>query len=268
MRRPMLLIPIVLLAVAEYIWRKYCVKRGYDVRGMLASMGVALGQGLFRPLTGMVVLAIMTFVHGFAPVKFPVNSALTWLSGFFALEFVYYWFHRASHRVRWMWATHSVHHSAREMILPAAIRLGWTELFSGGWLFFSALALIGFPPLVVAVLLAANLLYQYPLHTEAIGRLGPLEWIFNTPSHHRAHHSRDQEWLDCNFGGTLIIFDRMFGSFRPEPTDRSLNYGLAHRPPTHNPFRIAFGEWIALARDLCYSRSWKERFAIALRPPG
>lgn len=138
----------------------------------------------------------------------------------------YYWFHRFSHTVRWLWATHAVYHSASEFTLPAAVRLGWTGLFSLGWLIYLPLILTGFPPLMVATLLAANLLYQYTLHTEAIDRLGPLELVLNTPSHHRAHHASDVPFLDCNFGGMLIIYDRLFGTFRRESDGGGLTYGL------------------------------------------
>ncbi|WP_240950356.1 sterol desaturase family protein [Novosphingobium sp. ERN07] len=177
------------------------------------------------------------------------------VAGFFAVEFAYYWFHRFSHTVRWMWATHAVHHSSREYVLPSAVRLGWTEFFSLGWTFFAALVLIGFPPTVVAVLLGANLIYQFPLHTEAVRRLPNwVEAVFNTPSHHRAHHASETEFLDCNFGGVLIVWDRVFGTFRAEPHDRALRYGLVHDLDSRNPVRIALHEWRRLFGDIARAR--------------
>lgn len=265
MRHPWILLVMLALAAAEFAWRKR--RRGYDLAAAGASLGVAVGQAVLRPISGLAIAAIFLTLAQWAPFQFPANDWRTWAAGFFAVEFAYYWFHRASHRVRWMWATHAVHHSASEMVLPAAIRLGWTELLSLGWMFFGSLILLGFPPLVVAVLLALNLIYQFPLHTEAVGRLGPLEWVLNTPSHHRAHHSRDEAFLDCNFGGTLIVFDRLFGTFRAEPVEGGLHYGLYKRETGNNPFRIALGEWRVLLTDLARAPNWRERLRIAVSAP-
>jgi sterol desaturase/sphingolipid hydroxylase (fatty acid hydroxylase superfamily) len=191
----------------------------------------------------------------------------TWLAGFFALEFAYYWFHRWSHTINWLWATHAVHHSANEMTLPAAIRLGWTGIISGGWLIFLPLILIGFPPKMVGALLAINLLYQFGLHSEAIRKIGPLEWLFNTPSHHRAHHACDEPWLDCNFGGVLIIFDRMFGTFVPEPAEGGLRYGLTEPIQSRSPIKIAFHQWAVLFRAMCAAPTWAAKARLAVARP-
>lgn len=233
----------------------------------LASFGVALGQTVIRPVTGIVLAAIFAAAFDLAPFKLAADDWRTWAAGFVAVEFAYYWFHRASHRIRWLWATHAVHHSARELVLPSAIRLGWTELFSLGWLFFAALMLLGFPPLVVAVLLGLNLIYQFPLHTEAIRQLGPLEWVLNTPSHHRAHHSRDAQFLDCNFGGVLIVFDRLFGSFRAEPAGGGLNYGLVHEFDSKNPLRIALHEWGRMLASMRGAKGIRAKLQFALSAP-
>lgn len=265
MQHPWVLLVMLSAALTEYAWRR--ARRTYDVGAALASLGVAAGQALIRPVTGIAVLAALQFAHGWAPVSLPADDWRTWAAGFVALEFAYYWFHRASHQVRWMWATHAVHHSAREFVLPAAVRLGWTEFFSLGWLFFAALALAGFPPLVIGVLLGLNLIYQFPLHTEAIGKLGPLEWIFNTPSHHRAHHSRDADYIDCNFGGVMIVFDRLFGTFRAEPDGGGLTYGLVKPMESRNPVRIALHEWRRLFADMRAAAGMKAKIAIALGRP-
>jgi sterol desaturase/sphingolipid hydroxylase (fatty acid hydroxylase superfamily) len=257
-QRPWLALVFVALGFAEYIWRKNAASRGYDRGEVMASLGIALGQIAIKPLSGIVILGVMSLFGRITPWQFPVDDWRTWMAGFVVLEFTYYWF----------WATHAVHHSATQMVLPAAIRLGWTGVISGGWLFFAALVLLGFPPIVVATLNGINLAYQYGLHTEAVRRLGPLEWVFNTPSHHRAHHSREAEWLDCNFGGILIIFDRLFGTFVAEPMDRKLEYGLVHGEKSNNPFRIAFCEWRRLFTDLRREKQWQVRWQIISGPPG
>jgi len=265
MRHPWVLLVMLLAIAGEYLWRRR--GGGYDMGSALASLGVALGQAVIRPITGLALAAIFTALFAAAPVKLPVNDWRTWVGGFFVMEFTYYWFHRASHRVRWMWATHAVHHSARELVLPSAIRLGWTEMLSLGWLFFAAIVLAGFPPVVVAVLLGLNLIYQFPLHTEAIGRLGPLEWVLNTPSHHRAHHSSDPGFLDCNFGGVLIVFDRLFGTFREEPVGGGLNYGLVHGMNSKNPVRIALHEWGRMFAAMRGKDRVIDKIRIAVGPP-
>lgn len=267
LHRPWLALVFLALAIGEYVWRRHAHARGYDRGQVLASLGIALGQAVLRPLNGLVILSAASLSGDITPWQFSMADWRVWVAGFFVVEFAYYWFHRTSHRVRWLWATHAVHHSATQMVLPAAIRLGWTGTISGGWLFFIAPVLIGFPPIMVALLHGINLAYQYLLHTEAVGRLGPLEWVLNTPSHHRAHHSRDTEWLDCNFGGMLIVFDRLFGTFRAEPEGGGLRYGLVHGEATNNPLRIAFGEWRRLFSALRRTPGWRARIRIAFGPP-
>jgi sterol desaturase/sphingolipid hydroxylase (fatty acid hydroxylase superfamily) len=125
----------------------------------------------------------------------------------------------------------------------------------------------GFHPLAVGAALALNLAYQFWLHTELIPKLGAFEWLFNTPSHHRVHHASNPEYLDANYGGVLIVFDRMFGTFADERTDVALRYGLVTPLESHNPIRIAFHEWQAMLRDLAAASSWSERIAYAFGPP-
>lgn len=266
-RYPGILFTMLALAVVEWIWARHLVDRSYDVRASLASIGVAIGQNLLKPLSAGLILGVYTAIHAFAPVTLDIADWRVWVAGFFALEFAYYWFHRWSHTVNWLWATHAVHHSANELTLPAAIRLGWTGPLSGGWLVFAPLALIGFPPVMIGILLAANLLYQFALHTEAIGHLGPLEAVLNTPSHHRAHHASDAPYLDCNFGGVLIIFDRWFGSFVPEPREGGLRYGLTDPIESYNPAVIALRQWVVMGRAFATARTWPGRWTVLFGKP-
>jgi sterol desaturase/sphingolipid hydroxylase (fatty acid hydroxylase superfamily) len=264
---PIVLVIMLALAAAEFVWARFFARRGYDVGNSLASIGVAIGQSLLKPLGGVLILGTYMALYAATPLRLPVDDWRTWVAGFFAVEFAYYWFHRFSHRINWLWATHAVHHSANELTLPAAIRLGWTGVLSGGWLVFAPLVLIGFPPQMVGLLLAINLLYQYGLHTEAIRKLGPLEWVLNTPSHHRAHHASEELWLDCNFGGVLIIFDRMFGTFVPEPEEGGLRYGLTEPIHSNNPFVIALRQWAIMARLFWFADNARDRWlVIAGRP--
>lgn len=265
-RHPLILVIMLALVLAEFLWRRQSL-RGYDGGAVAASLGVALGQAVIRPATGLVLGAILFALADVTPLHWPSQDWRTWVAGFIAVEFAYYWFHRFSHTLRWMWATHAVHHSSPEFVLPSAIRLGWTEFLSLGWVFFGALVLAGFSPLVVVTLLGVNLVYQFPLHTEAVGRLGPLEWALNTPSHHRAHHGSDPEFLDCNFGGVLIVWDRLFGTFREAPEDRTIRYGLVHDLDSRNPVTIALHEWGRMLGDMRKADGARAKLMVALGRP-
>lgn len=254
-------------AIAEYYWRTRRAGLRYDVRASLSSLVVWLGGFLVKPLSKLAILPVYGAIAAIAPFHLPSADWRVWVAGFFAVELAYYWFHRWSHTVNWLWATHATHHSANEMTLPAAIRLGWTGLFSGGWLVYSPLVLLGFPPQMVFILLSANLLYQYWLHTEAIPKLGPLEWVLNTPSHHRAHHGSDDAYIDCNFGGVLIVFDRLFGSFVAEPDERGLRYGLTDPITSYNPGVIALRQWVVMGRAMRHAPGLRAAIAIAIDTP-
>jgi sterol desaturase/sphingolipid hydroxylase (fatty acid hydroxylase superfamily) len=267
MRYPWLIVAMLILIVSEWAWAK-TNRRHYNVRTSLASLGVAFGQALIKPLGAALILGVYVGLHELAPFKMPLDDWRYWIAGFFALEFAYYWFHRFSHKINWLWATHAVHHSADEFTLPTALRLGWTGTLSGGWLLFAPLPLLGFPPFMIVSLLAFNLLYQFWLHTEMIRSLGPLEWVLNTPSHHRAHHASDEKWLDCNFGGVLIVFDRLFGTFVPEPAQGGLHYGLTTPIESNNPFVIALLQWKIMGQAFFRARSARDRFRVLFGPPG
>lgn len=266
-RSPWLLLAMAVFILAEGWWRRRIARRGYDGGEARASLAIAFGN-LFTGALGAAVLGgLFAAAARLAPLHWPLRDGRTWLAGFVAVEFVYYGFHRASHEVRWMWANHAVHHSPEEMTLLSSIRLGWTNLFSFGWLFFLPLVLLGFDPRMVFALLAIDLHYQFFLHTEAIGRLGPLEWVLNTPAHHRVHHASNPEYLDCNYGGMLIVFDRLFGSFRGERADVPIRYGLAHPLGSRNPFTLAFGEWRRLFAAMKSAATPRAALRIALGRP-
>lgn len=265
-RSPVWLALMASLVLVEVAWRLH-QRRGYDGRAALATLGLMAGGIPFALLNAVVLGLVFEATWQWAPVVWPLDSLWTWITGFLAVEFAYYWFHRASHRVRWLWATHSVHHSPHELTLLASFRLGWTSLISAGWIVYLPLVLMGFDPLLVFALLSLNLRYQFFLHTEAVGRLGPLEWVLNTPAHHRLHHASNTAYLDCNYGGTLIVFDRLFGTLARERPDEPLRYGLAHRPRRDNPLAIAFGEWGRLLHDARRSRSPRALLATLFGPP-
>lgn len=262
---PVWLAIVLALVLIEVVWRLRS-GRGYDGRTALTTLGLAAGNIVSAAINALVVGSAMALAWHFAPVRWPLHDWRTWAAGFVCVEFAYYWFHRASHRVAWMWATHAVHHSAEQLTLLSSLRLGWTTTLSGGWLCYLPLVLAGFDPRLVIALLAFDLRYQFFLHTEAIGKLGPLEWIFNTPHHHRLHHASNAAYLDRNYGGVVIVFDRLFGTLAHE-TGEPIRYGLVDRTPSNNPFRLVFGEWAKTLNQIKQARSARARLAAAFGPP-
>lgn len=266
-RSPVLLATMAALVLAEWFWRRQVRGIGYDGQGAFVSLVIGAGHLLSGVFPALVLGGLFAAAARWAPVHWPVRDWRTWLAAFFAVELAYYVFHRASHEVRWLWTTHAVHHTPEEMTLLSAIRLGWTNLLSLGWVCYLPLVLAGFDPRMVFALLAFNLHYQFLLHTEAVGRLGALEWVFNTPAHHRVHHASNAAYLDCNYGGVLIVFDRLFGTLRTERADEPVRYGLVHSLGTLNPLRLVFQPWRQLIMDMCATGSVGGALKIAFGRP-
>ena len=180
-----------------------------------------------------------------------------------AVDFAYYWFHRLHHEVRLLWASHVPHHSSQRYNLSTALRQTWTPFT--GLPFYLPLALL-LSPAQFASAYGINLLYQFWIHTELIGRLGALEWVLNTPSHHRVHHGANPQYLDRNYAGILIVWDRWFGTFEPEA--ERVRYGLTKNIGRFNPVYAAFHEFAAVMRDALRAASLRDALGFLLRPPG
>jgi len=262
-----LLALVIGAATLEGLVQTFVRRQPYDWRAYAASIADALGRRAVDAL-GLSIAAplfVWAHLHRLGDVALSTPVALAGL--FIGQEFFYYGYHRCAHRVRWFWATHCVHHSPNQLSLATALRLGWTGKLTGSALFFTPLVWLGFAPQAVLGVVALNLLYQFWLHATWIPKLGPLEWVFNTPSHHRVHHGANPEYLDCNYGGVLIIFDRLFGTCVDERDDIAVRYGLTTPLLSHNPLRIAFHGWQALARDLWRARGWRQRGRVLWGPP-
>jgi sterol desaturase/sphingolipid hydroxylase (fatty acid hydroxylase superfamily) len=248
------------------LWRQ----RGhYDWRAYASSLGNMLGRQAINRLVPLSVAAPIlawAYSHRLFTIALDGWSALALL--FIGQEFCYYWLHRGSHRIRWFWADHAVHHSPNELNFAAAYRLGWMSKLSGTGIFYLPLIWLGFPPDAVIATLSINLLYQFWLHADWIPKLGWLEYVLNTPSHHRVHHAANLDYLDANYGGVLIVFDRLFGTFVAERADLPCRYGLVKPITTYNPLAIAFHEWRAILRDLRTARSLSEVAGYLFGPPG
>ncbi len=198
----------------------------------------------------------------------PMDTWWGWLAMFMVTEFFYYWLHRAGHRVRWYWASHQVHHSGNQYNLAAAFRQSITGKISGGFIFFAPQCWLGFKPEVVAASYAVNLIYQFWIHTDLVPKLGWMEGVFNTPSAHRVHHAANVEYLDANYGGTIMLFDRLFGTYVPEKDNVAIRYGLVNKVTTYSAIKICLFEWANIFRDIFKSRSIKDALGYMFMPPG
>jgi sterol desaturase/sphingolipid hydroxylase (fatty acid hydroxylase superfamily) len=263
------LLALVLAAsLLEGVVMTWWLRRGYDWRAFWASLGVSVGRRLFDAFSFSLAAPLFVWAYTHRLHTIPLNTVAAVAVLFVGQEFCYYWFHRASHRVRWFWATHAVHHSPSELTLAASLRLGWTGKITGATVFYVPLVWLGFAPQAVVATYALNLLYQFWLHTTWIPKLGPLEWVLNTPSHHRVHHGCNPEYLDCNYGGVLIVFDRLFGSFVAEKDEVPVRYGLTVPLASNNPLAIAFHEWGRMAQDVMKAPGWRAAVGVVFGPPG
>ncbi|MEW2425290.1 sterol desaturase family protein [Streptomyces nigra] len=240
-------------------------ERGYEVRDTATSMSMGAGSQVIALPWKAVVIVAYAALYSVAPWQLSPGSVWTWVLLFFAEDLAYYAFHRAHHRVRLLWASHVVHHSSVRFNLSTALRQSWTPM--SGLPFWMPLALLGIPPWMILLQQSISLIYQFFLHTERVDRLWrPIEFVFNTPSHHRVHHGSNNVYLDRNYGGILIIWDRLFGTFQPE--GERVVYGLTKNIGTYNPLRVAFHEYTATWHDIRTATRWRDRAGYAFGPPG
>lgn len=265
--------PVVLLAIPVFLTligvELLVVKRQgrqlYETRDTLACLAMGLGNVAVNLPWKAAALGLSLWLWQFRLFEIPPGAWWGWLLLLFAEDFCYYWFHRVHHESRFAWAAHINHHSSQHFNLAVALRQSWTTPFTG-LIFWLPLPLLGFHPLMILTQQAISLIYQFWIHTQTISRLGPLEWVLNTPSHHRVHHGVNREYIDRNYGGIFIIWDRLFGTFEAER--EKVRYGIIHQLDTFNPVRIAFHEWVALIRDLRNAQSWRQTLGYIFRHPG
>jgi sterol desaturase/sphingolipid hydroxylase (fatty acid hydroxylase superfamily) len=259
-------IPVfVILVLIEIIWAKRRAPAAYEARDTLTSLGLGLGSTVVAAFAA--VAAAYAWGYGVRMATIPF-AWWAWVLCFVLDDLLYYIYHRASHRVRWLWASHVNHHSSQHYNLSTALRQPWTGFFSGNFLFRIPLVLIGFHPAMVAFCGGVNLIYQFWIHTEAVNKFPRwFEAVMNTPSHHRVHHATNPRYLDRNYAGVFIIWDKMFGSFAPEVEDEPIRYGILKQLGSFNLLWSVFHEWIGMARDF-WQVPWRHKFAYLWRPPG
>lgn len=225
-----------------------------DVR---ANFGILVVRFLFNvTFAGATLLFILNIAEKYSlHLASHLPTFWYWFLLIVGQDLMYYWYHRYSHMCRWGWASHIVHHSSNYLNFVVAIRESATYLFSGIWVFWLPLVLVGFTPTEVIIATFINLVYQFFLHTQLVGKLGFIEYIFNTPSHHRVHHARNPQYVNKNYAGIFILWDRIFGTF-VEETEKP-DYGLVHQVYAYNPFYLLFQGWYEMFRAVVKRRNLK-----------
>ena len=262
-----LAIPVFFLLIGiELLATRLLERDDYRLSDSINDLSCGMIQQLLEVFLKTALFAGYLFLYeNHRLFSIPTGSAAAWMACFLGVDFFYYWFHRWSHEVNAGWAAHIVHHQSEEMNLTVALRQGaFQPAFS--WVFYLPLAVLGFPPLMFLTLSSFNTLYQFWIHTRAIGRLGRLEWVLNTPSHHRVHHGRNPKYIDRNHGGTLIVWDRLFGTFRAEEEEPV--YGIAQPLASWNPVWANLHYWVDLFRTAGRTSRWGDRIRVFLKPPG
>lgn len=242
----------ILAVILEIVLARFAkTTTNYEAKDTLTSLGMGLGSQIFSLITAGLVIAATLWTYQHRIFTIPMTAWWAWVAVFFLEDLTYYWFHRLSHERRFWWAAHVNHHSSQHYNLSTALRQTWTGGVNGSWLLWLPLAFVGFPPPMIAIEKSVSLIYQFWIHTEAIRRLPePLEYVLNTPSHHRVHHARNPRYLDSNYAGILIIWDRLFGTFVAEEEAEPPRYGIVKNLGDFNIIRAAFHEWVGIGQDI------------------
>lgn len=250
--------------VAETVWDFATGKRSKPGE-TVANFAITVGNSLLeRTLYGLVFILALFIVSSYAPFSLP-TSWWSWILALLVADLTYYWMHRFEHEVRILWAYHSVHHSSPEFNLTTALRLAWIEGLVE-WVFFVPMILIGFSAIQTIIAISIVVLYQTWIHTEKIGKLGWFDTVFNTPSVHRVHHASNKQYHDKNYGGILMLWDRLFGTYKAET--EKVNYGITTPVGTWNPLVINFHEFFRIAKDMWKARKMSHAIGYMLGSPG
>ncbi|MEM9421682.1 MAG: sterol desaturase family protein [Pseudomonadota bacterium] len=264
-------VALILLEIVLIV--RFRVRGDYEAKDARTSLLMGAGSLFVKIVFGGTIFAGITALYFWVYQYRMFEIGFAWwafLVCFVLDDFVYYWNHRWEHTIRWAWANHVVHHSSQHFNLTTALRQPWFGFLKGFFVLSVPLVWIGFHPAMIAFVSSLNLFYQFFVHTEAIDKLPrPIELIFNTPSHHRVHHGKNPKYLDANYAGVLIIWDRMFGTFVPEDKDEPVSYGLVRDIGTFNPLRVAVHEYVSIVQDVLRpGLRWRERLGYIIARPG
>ena len=260
-------LPIIYVMIAlEAIFSSITNKSFYRLDDTLCTAGLLVGNILIGSAAKGLSFAVHIFLYQFRVIDLASIIPLwfMWVLAFVLIDLVFYIYHRLSHRVRFLWAIHMSHHSSEEMNFAVSLRQAWFAPLSK-LPFFAVLPLVGMDPTIVVIAGVVSTLWGVVGHTQIVDKLGPLEIIFNTPSHHRVHHGANKEYIDKNYGNLFIIWDKMFGTFEPEKAP--VKYGLVNNVNTFNPVKITFMGWSAILKDIRKAKTVKEALSLTFGPP-
>ena len=259
--------PIVLAMIfAELLISNWQNKKYYKKEDTLCTIGLLTGNIIVAFSIKGLILAFHFYLYQFKVLELVNILPLwaMWVLTFIMIDFVFYIYHRMSHRVRFLWAIHLSHHSSEEMNFAVSFRQAWFGPISK-IPFFMVLPLLGFDPTIIAVAGVMSTLWGIVGHTQIVGKLGFIEWVFNTPSHHRVHHGSNKQYIDKNYGNLLIIWDRIFGTFEPE--EEPVRFGLVNNVNTFNPTKITFMAWASMIDDIKNKNNFGEMLNTFIEPP-
>lgn len=258
-------IPVFTVLIAlEFWWSRRLGKRVYRLFDAISDLSCGTAQQLFLLFSQAPLLLAFAWVQTNYGLFEMGRSALAWLAAYLLVDFLYYWWHRASHRVNFLWAAHIVHHQSEDYNLAVALRQALITHITS-WPFYLPLAFLGFDVLVFGVVLAVNTLYQFWIHTELVGKMGFWERFLNTPSHHRVHHGINQRYIDKNYAGSLITWDKLFGSWVEE--DEEVVYGITKPLENYNPFWANIHYWAELFQRAKATPNWRHKLFVWIAPP-
>ena len=264
-------IPIFIIAILLelFLIRLRGWRGSYETRDTLTSLLMGAGNVVSGILLGVFSYSALMWVWQYRLFDWGITIAAG-LIAFVIDDLRYYWYHRIAHTCRWVWAEHVNHHSSQHYNLSTALRQSWTGLFTGMFVLQVPIVLLGFHPALIAFVYGFNLVWQFFIHTELIDKMWrPIELIMNTPSHHRVHHATNPRYLDANYAGTLIVWDRIFGSFVPELDEDRPRYGIVRNLGTFNPVKVAFHEYVGLLKDTTLpGLTTRQRINYLIKPPG
>ena len=259
--------PIVLAMIfAELLISNWQNKKYYNKEDTLCTIGLLTGNIIVAFSIKGLILAFHFYLYQFKVLELASILPLwaMWALTFIIIDLVFYIYHRMSHRVRFLWAIHLSHHSSEEMNFAVSFRQAWFGPVSK-IPFFMLLPMLGFDPTIIAAAGVISTLWGIVGHTQIIGKLGFIEWVFNTPSHHRVHHGSNKQYIDKNYGNLLIIWDRMFGTFEPE--EEPVKFGLVNNVNTYNPAKITFMAWSSMIDDIKKKKNLSEMLSTVMEPP-
>ena len=240
-------VALILLAISPIFfvciaWEVIKHRRHYQLQDSIANTALALMHQGSDAVALFLLMPFFYWLHQFRLFEIELN-VWTLFTAFLLQDFLYYWFHRASHNIHWLWAAHVVHHSSTKMNFTTAFRQSLMYPIAGMWVFWMPMILLGFEPNIVFSVVALNLAFQFFVHTQTVGQLGVFEKVFNTPSHHRVHHATNEGYIDRNYAGVLIIWDKLFSTYAQEDLNKPITYGIVGQINSNNQLFITFHQW-------------------------